>query len=506
MNAIAARSVLISSLAAVAWMPADIVPMGMSHLLLPCLSPSRISMPIRLGLALLCLITAQGCRTYATKTESVRSAWANGQPDLALKEFTNRVKSAGDGRDGVIWRLEEATALRAVGRFEESNRAFEQAEARMAEYANRARVRVGNEAMSAMTTPANLPYEGRSYDRIMAATYRALNSLALGRPNDARPALFKAYQYQQDAVAENARRIERAQAETTNSSHAATVQRTQSNPQFQRQVDTLYKPVAQLRPYAEYVNPFTVWLDGIFFLAQAQDFSDLERARKSLERTLSFAPENPYVRADLDAANRRLQGGPPEAVTYIVFESGLSAIRQQVRIDIPIIFANVSYIGSAWPVLQTRGGNALTLAATTSGTRLNTATVASLDSVIARDFEDEKPAIITRTLVSTLAKGAAAFVANEAASQQDEGLGALVRLATMAYQASVNIADTRSWTTLPKEFQIARIPTPPDRQLQILEGNQPPVTVAIEDGLSQIVYVRSVGGNRPLQVIQSRLK
>ncbi|MBL9126140.1 MAG: hypothetical protein JNL97_00765, partial [Verrucomicrobiales bacterium] len=435
-----------------------------------------------------------------------RGAWASGRVDLALATFSDRVKSAGDGRDGVIWRLEEATALRAAGRFEESSRAFEQAEARMAEYANRARVRVGNETMAAVTTPANLPYEGRSYDRIMAATYRALNALALGRPADARPALFKAYQYQQDAVAENARRIERAQQEASGSSHSDTVKRTQSNPSFQRQVDSLYKPVAQLQPYAEYVNPFTVWLDGIYFLHQAQDGSDLERARKSLERALAFAPANAYVRADLEAADRRLRGGAPEPVTYVVFESGLSAIRQQVRIDIPIIFANVSYIGSAWPVLQVRGGNALTVAAIAGNNRVDTARVASLDSVIARDFEDEKPAIVTRTIVSTLAKGTAAFVANQAASQQDEGLGALVRIATLAYQASVNIADTRSWTTLPKEFQIARLPTPADRRLQIVEGNQPPVTVALEDGVAHIVYVRSVGGNRPLQVIQSRLK
>ncbi len=461
---------------------------------------------LRLALGLVCLVAAQGCRTYATKTESVRNAWAAGQVDVALKEFSSRVNKAGDGRDGVIWRLEEATALRAAGRFEDSSRAFEAAEARMAEYANRARIRVGNEAMSAMTTPANLPYEGRSYDRIMAATYRALNALALGRPDQARPALFKAYQYQQDAVAENAKRIERAQADARDSAHSDTVQRTESNPQFQRQVDSLYKPVADLRPYAEYVNPFTTWLDGIYFLAQAQDFSDLERARKSLERTLSFAPENPYVRADLEAADRRLKGARPEPVTYVVFESGLSAIRRQERIDIPIVFANVSYIGSAWPVLETRGGNALTLAATAGSLHLNTATVANLDSVIARDFEDEKPAIISRTLASTLAKGAAAFAANEAASQADEGLGALVRLATLAYQASVNIADTRSWTTLPKEFQIARMPTPPDRRLRILEGNQAPVVVPIEEGLVHLVYIRSVGGNRPLQVIQSRLK
>jgi hypothetical protein len=468
--------------------------------------PFRLALPFSLALALATAAFTTGCRTYATKTEGVRGAWSAGQVDLALKSFSDRVRRDGDGRDGVIWRLEEATALRAAGRFEESNRAFEQAEAKMAQYANRARVRVGNETMAAITTPANLPYEGRAYDRIMAATYRALNSLALGRPQDARPALFKAYQYQQDAVAENARRIERAQQDAAESSHASTVQRTQNHPQFQHQVDSLYKPSAQLQPYAEYVNPFTVWLDGIFFLHQAQDLSDLERARKSLERALAFAPDNPFVRADLEAADRRLRGAPPERVTYVIFESGQAAIRQQVRLDIPIIFANVSYIGSAWPVLQVRGGNALTLAATSAGSRVNTVAVASLDRVIARDFEDEKPAIVTRTLVSTLAKGTAAFVANQAASQQDEGLGALVRLATLAYQASVNIADTRSWTTLPKEFQIARIPTPPDRRIQLLEGSLPPVDVTVEDCPANLVYVRSVGGNRPLQVIQSRLK
>jgi hypothetical protein len=135
-----------------------------------------------------------------------------------------------------------------------------------------------------------------------------------------------------------------------------------------------------------------------------------------------------------------------------------------------------------------------------------TATVASMDRIIARDFEEEKPAIITRTIISTVAKGAAAFVANEAASQQDDALGALVRIATLAYQASVNIADTRTWTTLPKEFQVARLPTPPDRRVELLEGAGPATPVTIEDGQWNILYVRSVSGQAPLRISQMRLK
>ncbi len=480
--------------------------------------PGRIPAPLGLDLrawfgrllvavSLLGLLgLGSGCRTYATKTETLRQTWRSGQVDQAVAALTKRADDAANTRDAVIWRLEQAAALRAAGRWEESNRAFEQAEARMEEYAARARVRVATEAMATITTPANLPYEGRGYDKIMAATYRALNYLALGRPDAARPALIKAYQYQQDAVAENARRIEKAREDAARTPNAGAVDKTQSNPQFQQRVDSLYASVAQLQPYADYVIPFTVWLDGVYFLAQAQDASDLERARKSFERALAFAPSNPCVREDLAACDRRLAGAPLEPVTYVVFETGQAPIREQVRIDIPIVFANVSYVGSAWPVLRPQGGQALTLAVTAGEQRSTTAEVASMDSVIARDFEAERPAIITRTLISTLAKGAAAFAVNEMASQQDDALGALVRVATLAYQASVNIADTRTWTTLPKSFQVARIPTPPDRRIELLEGAGPATVLQVEDGTVNLVYVTSVSGHTPLRVSQMRLK
>jgi hypothetical protein len=376
----------------------------------------------------------------------------------------------------------------------------------MAEYAARAKVRVATETMAAATTPANLPYEGRSYDKIMAATYRALNCMALGDLEAARTALFQAYQYQQDAVAENARRIERAQEEAAARGDSSVIERTRQNPQFGHRVDSLYQPLSALQPYAEYVNPFTVWLDGVYFLTQAQDASDLERARKSFERVLAFYPNHPFARADLEMAERRLRGEPLDAVTYVVFATGSAPIRERARIDIPIVFANVSYIGTAWPVLRPVGGHAATLGVSAGSLSMTTEQIASMDRIIAQDFENELPAIITRTLVSTLAKGAAAFAVNEAASQQDAGLGAIVRLATLAYQASVNIADTRTWTTLPKEFQIARFPTPPDRRVVLQEGASPPLTVVLGDGLIHLVYVRSVSGHTPLRVSQIRLR
>ncbi len=55
------------------------------------------------------------------------------------------------------------------------------------EYNQKAKIRVGQEVAALMSNQANLDYEGRSYDGIMLNTYRALNYLAMGDTERARP-------------------------------------------------------------------------------------------------------------------------------------------------------------------------------------------------------------------------------------------------------------------------------------------------------------------------------
>ena len=70
---------------------------------------------------------------------------------------------------------------------------------------------------------------------------------------------------------------------------------------------------------------------------------------------------------------------------------------------------------------------------------------------------------------------------------------------------AVNIADTRTWRSLPKEFQYARLPTPEDRLLT-LSASGLTTTVAEEPAAVTVVYVRSVGLYSPLLVSQFILK
>jgi len=144
---------------------------------------------------------------------------------------------------------------------------------------------------------------------------------------------------------------------------------------------------------------------------------------------------------------------------------------------------------------------------TVGSSSVTTSPVANMDGVVGLDFKNELPVIITKTIASTITKAIAAYAINEAASQQNAYVQLFALITTVAYQAAVNIADTRTWTTLPKEFQVCRFPTPPDRKitLETPDGLQK-IPVTIGDGTINIVYVKSITAGGPLLVSQMKLK
>ena len=118
----------------------------------------------------------------------------------------------------------------------------------------------------------------------------------------------------------------------------------------------------------------------------------------------------------------------------------------------------------------------------------------------------DRTVVITKTIAATVTKAVAAYGVNEAANQQDAVLGFISQAATAGYQMAVNTADTRTWTTLPKEFQVCRLPTPPDRKIELTVGGSQKTSVTIADGTINIVYVKSINPGTPLLVTQIKLK
>ena len=114
-------------------------------------------------------LVTTGCQTYRQKNKVI-VYWHAGDLARAEREAIKRADKSANSKDAIIWRLEEGSVLRALGKYQESNKAFDQAQAKMDDYAQKAKVRVGQEAAALLSNQANLAYEGRSYDGIMLNT------------------------------------------------------------------------------------------------------------------------------------------------------------------------------------------------------------------------------------------------------------------------------------------------------------------------------------------------
>ena len=457
--------------------------------------------------ALLCLSAALllgGCAGYNTQTRSMSAAWQAGDITGASIAATRSAQEKANTRDAILFRLEEGAVLRAAGRYEDSNLAFDLAEEKVNQFEEQAKVRLGSETAAIFTNQATLPYRGRSYDKIMLNTYKALNNLHLADFERARVELNRVLQRQRDAVAENARRLEEqteisrraAAGELTGDDgrrvEAYDVNRTLQDPKASAALNQVVNEIdSQLLPYADYVNPFSVFLDGLFFMAAGSDASASERGFKSVER-LAASTSTRLAQADARLAEAVAQGSAVAPATYVIFETGSAPVRDELRIDIPLfLFSTVSYVGINLPRLKFQGNHVPRLQVSAGGATVETELLASMDSVVGLDFRNEWPYVLTKTIISAAAKAAVAYAMEKSVRDQDLAVRLLMKVAVVAGQAALNQADLRTWLTLPKEFQYCRLDTPEDRLLTLSAAGLTE-TVVLEPGRVNVVYVRSI--------------
>src|SRR5579872_2601022 len=170
---------------------------------------SRIIRDIWFGLALLATVALAGC-DYNSKTEHVHALYTQGNLDEAAQS-ANQIAADAAARDKLVYLLEEGAIQRAAGHLVESQAAFDNADKMTVAFESQAKERVSAHAVSIALNPAAVDYRGDAYDRIMMNTYKALDALELGDLSRARVELTRAYQRQQDAVADHKQEIADAQ-------------------------------------------------------------------------------------------------------------------------------------------------------------------------------------------------------------------------------------------------------------------------------------------------------
>ncbi len=487
--------------------------------------------------AMLCV--AGGCG-YNKGAEPFMKPYLAGQFELAAQKADEVVGSVtvdagtGNGKaikvgkeDAIVFRLEQGAVHRTALRHMDSTLALHDALAMIQQQDEQADFRIGQEAAAMFTNQAFRDYAVTAYDRLALNLYLALNYMVKGETDNARTALRAMQQAQVIAEEHYRKRIEKKQEQAAKQSEQPTnrrgatadYNRTLNDPTLLASLQEKYGADAPLAPdraaYRPFSNPFGEYLMGLFFMAQAVDGSDAETAVTAMKRVQGMLPGNTHVAADLALAEQVANGGAMTPMTYVFFETGLGPYREEFRIDLPIFLVNiaiqentgVNYVGAAFPYLKYRESFVPYLSVVAAGSEYRTELFTNMDEVVKTDFENELPLIITRTIISTAVKAAAAWGIHKA-TEGDIYVNLAANIATTVYQAGMNQADLRTWQTLPKQFQAARLPTPEDRILMLsLSGEAvaiPPIT--LQEGVVNVVYVKSVQPGLPVVVNQFVLK
>lgn len=470
------------------------------------------NLPRRLtGLALAgSLLMLTGCQTLSSKQhlDSYNQLFASGQYDQAaqLALQSGAINEQGESRD-LLWSLQAGTALSASGRFAFSTRVFEHAETLMKQEDTESLGRKGLEKVTATLINNNLNrYSPTVYDGVMVNTYKALNNIFLRDLQSARIEFNRAADRQRRAeetfkarIAEQKQKMSAAQQQARgHNGQPAPMDFDKSRKASEQTIYQHFPELKEWQAYPDFVNPYTDYLHGLYFMLASADREDYGKARQSLRRVAGMTPANSAVKTDLTVIENLRRGTWRKQrlnpAVWVIFENGEGPKIDETLIPLPLYLLNdkVEYAQIALPKLQPRQRAYPYLEVYAGDRRLGrTELLASLDRVIQTEFKREFPLKVTEAIASTLTKAYLQYQARK------EG-GLAGSLLAGVYQAVTTRADTRSWTSLPKEVQVARLRKPANGQLRLTApGLAKPLEVQLPDTPFTLVYVRATTPGSP---------
>jgi hypothetical protein len=386
-------------------------------------------------------------------------------------------KKIEDKDDVILWASQGGSLSRNCFDYNRSNSFFDKAEdlyktnVDLQSNVNRA----GNTTNSILVNNNVNEYKGNVYETVMLNTYKGLNFMALDDFENARVEFNRALDRQRRAKDYFSKEIKKAKQKSKKDKNYELAQ----NRYTQEAIYDRYRDIfSGFKAYPDFVNPYTTYISGVFFLLDG----DYTKARDLLKESLAMQPDNGQIKKDFELADS-LSGFAQKDKNYawIIYENGQSMAKREININIPLfIFTNkVYYAGLALPKLYERPSSYEFLEVDGKKTML----IANMDNIIKAEFEKRFAQIALEATLNLIVKTYTQYELNKQ--------GSFGGFAGMLYQSLTNRADIRSWTALPKNFQSLRV-----------ELNQKPViirddrgrvisTVQVQDNQDVLIYIKS---------------
>jgi len=403
---------------------------------------------------------------------------------LAQKEIDKGDKYA---RDNLLWNLESGQAYLCAKDDNASITAFDRSEDLIAYYKEQTLKSDISQTLSSMLlNDTTRPYKGTEYDGVMANTYKAINYLAQGDRDGARVEFNRAIDRQRRAKIYFSEMIQKEQ-EALAAKEQEAAQKGQNLQADDAQIESFltreYPELRNFQAYPDFINPMTSYLAGIFAKTQGES----SKAEFLLKEAYAMLPHNKDLQYELENLENK-------ASVWVIFENGQAPILQELRADIPMwIFTDrVSYISIALPKLVERDRAYDYLKVKIDeNTTIETKYLSSMENVIKTEFVKNYPSRVRRSILSAATKTAINYALQEHTQNSGSATAAFVSFAAAVYQITSTQADTRIWTTLPKEFQLARFDKPNKSAITLLTPNNQLIkNIELPEADNILIYVK----------------
>lgn len=363
--------------------------------------------------ALAALVVLQGCATYSAGFAKVESATAKRDLDGAVKSL-DELKLT--GADAALHHLNKGTLLRLQGNYAESNKQFDTAKSMMEQLGA---ISVTEQLASVTVNDTTKAYEGLPSEQLMLYSFKALNYLQMGDI---------------DAAAVEA-----------------------------RQFDVKQGLIAKKNSGAKYLSgAFVRYLNSMVY----EEAGEADSARIEMQKAVEgYKAQNSgfgVPQALLTDLARVKAGKPaPNEVVFILHNGlGPSLNEKIIRVANPAPQNGSALLSLAVPTFAKRSVPVarveLKADTTASG---NSEVVEDVNDIAEKSLNDRLPAITARAVARMVIKNAAAGETKK----RSNDLGAFGLLANIAMDVGTAVserADTRTWSLLPGNINMARLALP----------------------------------------------
>ena len=349
-------------------------------------------------------------------------------------------------------------------------------------------------------TRYDIPY----YEQSMLHCYQALNYLNQNDLSAALVEIRRANLVQKKALQANQKALYDNQKEMT--------KKGVSSDSLASKYPSMNTAIGQVKN--GFQNAYTFYLSGVLYEAAGQANDAYIDYKKALE----IYPRNVTVQQDVwrlatklgmtndiqlfgkrfssditlgtsqEIDNRRILTKRGQLVVLV--EQGIIASKQEVSIHLPIFTShnNMRFYSLALPSYQNRLRQYSGLSLSYQGNSYQSQEIVRLQSLAAKQLQDEMPAIVTRQIVRLVAK-------EELRQQISRKGGDFGNILAGLYNLASEKADTRSGSTLPDSIHILRLDLAPGQQKVELNinGNSRTITVEINEDRQTLVKLTSIG-------------